>query len=168
MRLIRTTVVVLAAAGCFPPTVLTLNVAPADATEATAMLEPGRGTIRGSGLLRQQGGGVVTCAGNDVYLVPATASVSSEFRRIFGADQGYVENGAAAFGGGKLVAPPAPNRTVLCDAQGFFTFPSVRPGKWYVMTAITWVVGDYTQGGTLLASTDLTDGGTAELVLTTR
>ena len=31
MRLLHTTLIVLAAAGCVPPTVLTLNVAPADA-----------------------------------------------------------------------------------------------------------------------------------------
>jgi hypothetical protein len=154
--------------GCVPPTVLTLNVAPADASAAAAMLEAGTGTIHGSGLLRQKGGGVVTCAGNDVFLVPATSSASSEFRRLFGGDQGFVRNGRGSFGGGKLVAAPQPHRTVMCNAQGFFTFSNVRPGKWYVMTAITWVVGDDTQGGTLLSSTDLIEGASVEIVLTVR
>lgn len=153
---------------CVPPTVLTLNIAPADASAAATMLATGTGTIRGSALMRQQGGGVVTCAGNDVFLVPATPSASSEFRRHFGGDQGYVRNGADAFGGGKMVAPPEPNRKVMCDAQGFFTFANVRPGKWYVMTAITWVVGDNTQGGTLLNSAEVAEGASVEIVLTMR
>lgn len=154
--------------GCIPPTVLTVNVAPADASAAAAMLEAGTGTIRGSGLLRQRGGGVVTCAGNDVFLIPGTPSASSELRRLFGGDQGYVRNGADALGGGKLVAAPDPHRQAMCDAQGFFTFANLKPGKWYVMTAITWVVSDNTQGGTLLTSTDLAEGASVEVVLTVR
>jgi len=35
-------------------------------------VQKGNNTIKGQGFLRQQGGGVVTCAGRDVLLFPAT------------------------------------------------------------------------------------------------
>ncbi len=168
MRVIYSLLVLVTATACIPPTMLSVAVAPEDVSPATAMLESGTGTIRGSGVLRQQGGGVVTCAGNDVFLIPATPSVSSELRKIFGGDIGYVANGGGELGGGVFVTPPTPNRTAVCDAQGFFTFSDVRPGRWHLMTTITWVVSSATQGGTLLSSTQLAEGARVELVLTTR
>jgi hypothetical protein len=149
------------------PTIMQMSLAPADAEEASAMLGPGTGTIKGSALLRQRGGGVVTCAGNDVFLIPATLSAVAELRRVFGDDKGYVERGGDTnFGGGKLVAPPKPNRSSLCNAQGFFTFSKVRAGKWYVMTNVTWTVNDDYQGGTLLGTADVAEGEETEIVLT--
>jgi predicted RecA/RadA family phage recombinase len=117
-------------------------------------------------LLRQRGGGVVTCAGNDVFLVPATASATSELRRVFGDDKGYVARGGdAVLGGGKLVVAPRPNRQGVCNAQGFFTFPNVRAGKWYVMTTVVWQVGDQNQGGTMVGAAVVAEGQEAEIVL---
>ncbi len=43
-----------------------------DAKQAQDMLRPGENSIRGSALIRQSGGGVVTCAGGTVSLIPAT------------------------------------------------------------------------------------------------
>ena len=85
----------------------------------------GRGTEHNQRqrLISQRGGGVVTCAGNHVFLVPATASATTELRRVFGDDKGYVPRGGdAIIGGGKLVVAPQPNRQGICNAQGFFTF----------------------------------------------
>jgi hypothetical protein len=143
-----------------------MSVAPGDATLATSMLEPGTGTIKGSALMRQRGGTVVTCAGNDVFLIPATPSATSELHRVFKSDAGYVPRGGdAVMGGGTLVVPPEPNRKGICNAQGFFNFAKVRAGKWYVMTSIVWTVGDNHQGGAMLGSADVTDGKESEIVL---
>lgn len=156
---------VAAATGC-APTIVQMSVAPADVEQATAMLRPGTSTIKGSALIRQRGGGVVTCAGNDVFLVPATLTATSELRRVFGDDKGYVHRGGDPFlGGGKLVMPPQPNRQSVCNAQGFFTFANVRDGKWYVMTSVMWTSADEHQGGTLLGSAEVAEGQEAEIVL---
>jgi hypothetical protein len=164
MRLLWTLLVTAAVAGC-APTVMQVAVAANEVELATRILEPGTGTIKGSALIRQRGGGVVTCAGNEVYLIPATESGTRELRRIFGS-AGYVRRGGdTTMGGGTLVAPPQPNRKGVCNAQGFFTFDRVKPGDWYVMTSVVWSVGDSYQGGTLLGSAQIADGGEAEIVL---
>lgn len=165
MRWILAVLMGLSVAACAAK-LMHVSLTPADVEMASAMLEPGASTVRGSALVRQRGGGVVTCAGNDVFLVPATESGSRELRRIFGSDQGYVRRGGdASLGGGTLVAPPEPNRRTVCNAQGFFAFDSVRPGKWYIMTTIVWTVGDEYQGGTLLAMAEVQEGREIEVVL---
>ncbi|MEJ2217580.1 MAG: hypothetical protein P8099_13300 [Gemmatimonadota bacterium] len=143
-----------------------MSMAPSDVETATARLEPGKGTIKGSAVLRQRGGRVVTCAGNEVFLIPATESASKELRRIFGSDEGYVNRGGnVVTGGGRLVRPPQPNRSTACDPQGYFTFSNVRAGKWYVMTNVVWSAnGDY-QGGTLLGTAEVAEGEASEIVL---
>jgi hypothetical protein len=164
----RWTLAILAAmlaSGC-SPTVKQVALAPSDVPKASAMLEQGTSTIKGSALLRQRGGGVVTCAGNDVFLIPATESTSQELRRIFGSEQGYVPRGGTeTFGGGTLVAAPEPNRRTLCNAQGFFTFNNVRAGKWHIMTSVIWTVGEDHQGGTLLGTTEVAVDREIEVVL---
>ncbi len=39
------------------------------------------------------------------------------------------------------------------------------PGVWHVMTRITWNVADAVQGGALLATTEVEEGGAVDLVL---
>lgn len=155
----------MVAAGCAPTTVQ-VSLDPTDTDSATAMLATGTGTIKGSALMRQRGGGVVTCAGNDVFLIPATPSATNELNRVFGGDHGYVPRGGdPMIGGGTLVAPPTPNRTEVCNAQGFFTFANIRAGKWYVMTSIVWVAGNDYQGGAMLSSAEIGEGQEIEIVL---
>lgn len=167
MKAISATMLLIVA-GC-APTIMTMSVAPEDQTLAQAALEEGDATIEGSAVIRQRGGGSVDCAGNEVFLIPATPSTTREITRVFRAEQGYVMRGGdAVMGGGTLVVAPRPNRTVLCNAQGFFTFAKVRPGKWHIMTEVTWAVGDTYQGGTLLATTEVAAGEKAEVVLTIR
>ena len=109
---------------------------------------------------------MVTCAGNEVYLIPATSSATSELRRVFGGDTGYLPRGGdAVMGGGKLVEPPVPNRKGVCNAQGFFTFSNVRAGKWYVMVSVVWTAGDNYQGGAMLGTAEVADGKEVDIVL---
>lgn len=169
MRGVIVLLMVVLAAGCVPPTLVQLAAAPADLDVALGLLEPGTGVVKGSALLRQRGGGVVTCAGNDVHLIPASESVTRELRRVFGAASGYLPRGGdAVMGGGTLVAPPEPHRRGVCNAQGFFSFDRVRAGTWHVMTTVIWSVGDDFQGGTLLSTVELSEGGEVEIVLTSR
>lgn len=93
-------------------------------------------------------------------------AAAPELRRVFGDDRGYVERGGdAVIGGGKLVVAPQPNRQGVCNAQGFFTFANVRPGKWYLMTTVVWQVGEENQGGTMLGAAVVAEGQGAEIVL---
>jgi hypothetical protein len=171
MKTTFTSFAVFVLTGCagmgLTPQTLTVSTAPADAGTATAMLEPGDGRITGSALLRQRGGGVVTCAGNEVFLVPSTPSVSAELERIFGGEEGYRPHGGYSTGiGGTMVAPPEPNRRSICNPQGSFVFNNVGAGRWHVITTVIWEAGSAYQGGTLLGTTQIAEGEEAELVLT--
>ena len=165
MRLMTGALATLFSAAC-AATVMRATMSPLDVQMASEALEPGTSSIRGSALIRQRGGGVVTCAGQEVFLIPGTESASRELLRIFGSDQGYVPRGGdEILGGGTLVLAPEPNRRTFCDAQGFFTFDDLQTTKWHIMTAVLWTIGGDYQGGTLLATTEVADGQEVEVVL---
>ena len=140
--------------------------APFDAAEARALMAPGVNQIKGNGFLRQQGGGVVTCAGEPVYLVPATAYAAERMRVIYGSEAG----GLGMEGRGPF--PPNvqeyldPQRDTQCDAQGWFTFDQVADGRFFVITLVRWKVGNSPQGGYLMRPVTVSGGQMKSLVVT--
>ena len=62
-----------------------------DAEEAALVFREGTGTISGSALIRQQGGGVVSCAGTTIMLLPATAYAAERIRALYGSTLGGIE-----------------------------------------------------------------------------
>jgi hypothetical protein len=81
----------------------------------------GVNTIAGSALIRQLNGGVVTCAGQRVALIPVTAYSIERFNAIYGNDI----RGFNPVGKKFKFEPDYPEYTKLqketiCDAQGFF------------------------------------------------
>lgn len=149
------------------PVLLQVPMEPADVEMARNALEQGTGSINGSALLRLRDGDVVTCAGNEVILIPATESASEGLREFFGDESGYISRGGHAppYDDGTIVVAPEPNRRTRCDAQGFFTFDNVRTGKWHIITTVVWTSSGY-RGGTLLTTTAVTDGDEVKVVLT--
>lgn len=141
-------------------------LAPFDQAQALAMLAPGTNTVKGSALMRQQGGGVVTCAGNQVVLVPATAYATERFHAIYGPNLD-----AAMARPHRIVFSPNPPgyaaamHQAQCDAQGYFTFERVGDGVYYVTTPVSWLVGGVQQGGYLMKRLTLKGGETATAVL---
>lgn len=155
-------------AGCAAPQKFSSTV-PFDAEQARALLVDGSNSVRGSALIRQRAGGVVTCAGRDVALIPATTYADEKLNALYG----NTERGFNRASGGKRLSAegePAEYRQLIrrttCDAQGFFKFDKVADGSFYVVTAITWQVNDYVQeGGGLMQRVTLSGGNTKELVL---
>jgi hypothetical protein len=146
-------VVSLLAAGCMAapqPYALTQPYNEADFTPYAGV---GLATLDGQAFMKTVGGDVKTCAGNKVYLVPATA---------------YSDEVIAHSHRG---APPIANRdaratqfsrTAICDATGKFTFAQVPAKRWYVVATVTWGVatenGINPQGGEVLKTVDLKSG----------
>ena len=110
--------------------------------EHAPWLAAGAASITGQALRRQRGGGVVTCAGERVLLMPATPYMRSVVRRALGGD-------TAADG-----RPPAEAASLLkstrCDAEGRFRFDGLAPLRWIVATEVTWYSGRYKQGGPII------------------
>lgn len=137
---------VLAVAGCAtaPPVAVSTPYDPAAHAHYAAA---GSGSIKGQGFLRQQGGGVVTCAGSQVMLFPATPY----FREAIG----ILRSGRGVLP--LTYAAQQLRKLATCDAQGNFQFGSVASGNWFVATEVKWTVGYNPQGGALLAEISVSD-----------
>jgi hypothetical protein len=155
----------LAIAGCAAPLPVASITASFDRAQAEQLMRAGPNTIKGSALMRQRGGGVVTCAGTAVQLVPATEYAKERIKAIYASDQRGIAY-AARF---RLPsAPPgyiANTRTTMCDAQGYFVFDQVANGEFFVTTLVRWVAGNDAQGGYLMARVAPADGATVNVVL---
>lgn len=134
-----------------------------DQEHASRLLAPGPNSVKGSALIRQRGGGVVTCAGRPVALVPATAYARERMVALYG----NAERGASSSGwqGASPAGYKESVRLTVCDAQGFFGFDQVADGEFFVTTSITWSVGNSVQGGNLMQRTVVMGGRMANLVL---
>lgn len=161
--------------GCAPKEIALSNSF--DANSAQELLQKGDNTIRGSALIRQRGGGVVTCAGYDVTLIPATAYASERMRALYGnAQRGYRDSSPLAT---VNFVPDFPayhnfNKKSVCNAQGSFVFKDIADGDFYVTLSVTWEVpsqsvysftGTSTEGGDLMQRVTVSGGETKEIVL---
>lgn len=156
-------------AGCVtPPPARTVNLtAPFDQAAATRLLEPGPNTLKINAFMRQQGGGVVTCAGAPVMLVPATAYADERMNSLYG--PGFSGVGFSA-GQPVTFVPNEPGyklaqRETICDAQGNAVFERLTEGRFYVITAVLWNVGNARQGGYLAKRIEVRNGLTGTEIL---
>lgn len=118
----------------------------------------GVASISGQAFLKQAGGGVVTCAGNEVFLMPDTPF----FKEVISIIQSK-----------SLPSVPGDNRDhvqatrkQICDAQGSYTFANLPAKKWILMTHVNWVVSYVEQGDMLVEYIDLTKEQSTKVVLT--
>jgi hypothetical protein len=166
LRLCLALVASLAAAcGTVPPP---QRSAPSPIAFSTAEHDPylvaGSNSLKGQAFLRQRGGGVVTCAGSRVLLMPATPFFK-EFVRL-------TKQGKSI---GALNMNPAYAgvlRLAQCDAQGNFTFDTLAARPWLVSTEIKWYVPNAdprwsgsNQGGTLMREVSISQGPATQVLL---
>lgn len=122
--------------------------------------QQGTGVIAGQGFLKQNGGGVVTCAGNQVVMFPATPFFEEIYdnmvagRRVATEQMGKVDPIYRSI-----------IKQTQCDAQGNFTFTELPSGSWFVITEVRWIVDGYRQGGSLARKISLSDGQHEQLML---
>ncbi|HXS54029.1 MAG TPA: hypothetical protein VN782_15950 [Usitatibacter sp.] len=128
-----------------------------NAEEHQRFMKHGSATIRGQGFLRQQGGGVVTCAGYPVQLIPATPY----FREVVH----QLRIGRRPGPGQSLDSYREYFKRSTCDAQGNFDFENLPAGDWFVMTEVRWTVANMPQGGVLLREVTAEDHDVAQVLL---
>lgn len=146
--------------GCaLPPKTPVRHVSEFNSAEHAAYLAAGTATVQGQAFLRQRGGGIVSCAGRTVTLMPTTPY----FQEVADLGRGghypdYVYKIPKADRG--VV------RETVCDAQGNFVFDGLAPLNWQVMVYVGWEVNGSQQGGMLFTQTAASAGKTTRLVLT--
>ena len=155
-----------------------------DEEEAKRILEDGNNTIKGSAVIRQAGGTVVTCAGCEVLCYPATDYAQERINVIYGntekaykklsrdysrpenRNKGYFDKDP------KYVFIPDYEKyhyyrkKSIGNSQGFFEFENLKDGNYFIITTIVWGFG-YPEiyGGTLMLRVEIRDGETKKIVL---
>jgi len=107
----------------------------------------GNASITGQAFLKQNGGSVVTCAGEDVFLIPDT----EYFKEFISIIKLRKKPGAE----GKNFKQYS--RVTTCDAQGNFSFENLPNQAWIVLTQVKWRVSRLSEGGILSTEVDLTN-----------
>lgn len=142
-----------------------------DIEDTKERITDGDGAFPGTAFLRQQGGGVVTCAGNDVGLIPATDYAAERLKALYGRAPSL---GETRFMDIKAVpnlqfSPDEPQypiliKTVSCDAQGNFEFTNVKDGYYFISTSVLWAIGSR-QGGYLVTKVKIRDGKSPRVII---
>ena len=143
-------------AGCAIPTMQMQTKF--DPTEHRPYLGVGNNNIKGQAFLAQHSG-IVTCAGNDVLLVPATTF----FREAITGLNGFRKPQTAE----KIDAAFKPMiRRGQCDAQGNFSFQKVPDGAWFILADVNWAAGSNNFGSPLVRQFNIPQEGTTQVLLT--
>lgn len=169
MRLISLIIISFLLSGCYLTTENYQIKSSFSSPDVSWISEEGDATITGQAFLNQKGGGVVTCAGKQVNLIPKTTYSSERINKIYGSlSKGYKDYYAVNI----VFEPSTPQnyytyqRKTICDAQGNFKFKNVPSNKeYFIITVVTWEI-DYTvQGGDLMLSVKPKSGETLEVIL---
>ncbi len=165
---ISSIVVALTLLGCAAPLAPLKTSKIFDADLARKDTQKGSNTIKGSALIRQQGGGVVTCAGQTVTAIPATSYADERIWATYGSyNKGYRP---IHLGNVQFENEPFEYRqltlSTTCDAQGYFKFENVADASFYIVTTINWQAGNTQQGGRLMQKTNVWKGQVKEIVIT--
>lgn len=136
-----------------------------DSTAAAFITQNGNNTIKGNAFMRQRGGGVVTCAGQTVTLIPATLYAIERIGQLYGpSETGFNANRNLRFS-----PDPAEyqsmTRKSTCDSQGNFIFERVADGDYFVVLSVNWIVGYTQQGGNLMHRIRVANAAQASLIM---
>lgn len=115
----------------------------------------GDAAVRGQALWRQDGGGLITCAGDEVYMFPVSEYAQHQLQQLKYGDRL------------DLSRQPGFHKQ-LCDAQGNFSFRDLGAGDWYVVSRFVWYENYKPQGGWLVTTVDLAPGERERVIVNER
>lgn len=151
------------------PKVVDLSSTSFNAIQASELLKPGTNTIKGGAFMRQIGGGVVTCAGETVNLIPVTSYATARMKAIYDTDG---SDGFTGINQTRMMTftPDVEGyqfltRKTRCDAQGNFVFDKVATGSFFVTTTVRWSVGNSGQGSVLMQRATVTNDESINLII---
>lgn len=153
--------VVAILAGCAIPQQKTYEPLPFNAAEYEALPKTGTGVVRGQVFLKTRGGDVKKGAGSQVILSPSTSLSDQSYI------EGYMKGRKPRTHGTETQAYW---RRTVADADGRFEIRDMPPGKFYVMSEVSWEAptqfGLAKQGGIIIVPVLVENGKTAQVVVT--
>jgi len=160
--------------GCASPTKQKISLQSTfNKEQAQKLMAAGPNTIKGSALMRQVGGAVVTCAGQAIGLYPVTEYSTERVKHIYGNDNiGMISAFVAQHNLNPFENTDEDYRTLSkstqCDAQGFFKFEKIADGEFYLTSSIMWKSNPssmYYEGGIMMRKVKVQGGEIKELVM---
>lgn len=137
---------------------------------AAYILEKGTATITGSASLTDPNGETISCAGNNVYLVPLTEYSTERFHHLFGKNGNGFSSDDIIFH--VRFKPDTPEfrkymRVSTCNYVGEFTFENIPAGEYYLGTNIISEVEGYNtiEGGALAKKITIINGENRKIKL---
>ena len=150
---------------------------PFAADEVSFIHQQGNNTVSGSAFMRQGGGGIVTCAGKAVFLVPEGGHSRERIEKFYEIVEEHLTTYIAAIGisdmavgYGKRLPPPSEEYLAAtlgtpCDASGKFSFEGLADGSYFIMVEVLWHVGNIPQGGLLMTPVTIEGGVHRKVVM---
>ena len=125
------------------------------------------GGVDGSGFMRQAGGGVVSCAGEVVSLLPVNDYTTERVTYIYGSPAGGRGLRNIDTGTPRDAQYVADTLTAECHVDGRFSFEDVPVGDYYAVTTIRWKSSAYVwEGGPVMRPISVSAGEITNVVLT--
>jgi len=145
-----------------------------DQKEAHKLLEEGNNSIHGKAHIMQQDGSIVTCAGNPVKLIPATAYAQERISYLYGWEVDKfipVYRDLTKIAKSVAFVPDAPAyqeflKVTVCNPQGYFSFSQLADGEFYVHTAVMLGNEESSKGLVMIQRVKVSGGETQEIALT--
>jgi hypothetical protein len=139
---------------------------PFDPQEAAYINKRGDATVTGEAFMKRRDGQVVTCAGEAVYLVPATRFAQERITAIYGSPYGGYRSAVSANYNEGPDEYLEMSKETRCDAEGRFSIEDVADGYYYVTTSVLWQVSDYYyEGGNLADRIEVENGRSVSVIL---
>ncbi len=136
--------------------------------EAEYVLKKGNNTIKGNAFMRQLGGGIVTCAGYEVILLPVTKYSSERIQNLYNSTYkgyaNYYRLNSIQFTPESLEYTDY-EKKLQSNSDGRFTFENIPDGEYLVLAQVTWVAGNEIQGGCLMKRVSVHGGETQDIIM---
>lgn len=141
-----------------------------DSESAAYILKEGTGTISGNASLTDPHGETISCAGNNVYLVPVTEYSTERYHHLFGKNGNGFSSDDIIFH--IKFKPDNPEfrkymKVSTCNYIGEFTFDNIPAGEYYLGTNIISEIEGYNtiEGGALAKKISLQEGQNLKIKL---
>jgi len=147
---------------CAPATTVEKSPIAFNASEAERLIGNGTNLIQGRAQVKFGEGGDVTCAGEQVVLIPATDYAKERMLAAFDGDEVVF---FPRIGPEEDAEPDAADprftqlvRTAMCDAEGKFEFPGLADGEFIVVAKVAWLAYGSVHSAEFMRQIRLEDG----------